>query len=75
MDVEVQRYSFFDLGGRWGWVVNVTPRPLYAREREAVPILQEAGRPQGRSAQVRKISSLQGFDPRTIQPVASIING
>ena len=25
-----------------GWVVNITPRPLYPREREPVPIVQEA---------------------------------
>jgi hypothetical protein len=31
--VEVQLYSFFNLGARWGWVVNATPRPLYPRER------------------------------------------
>jgi catalase len=23
---------FFNLGARWGWVVNATPRPLYPRE-------------------------------------------
>ena len=26
-----------------GWVVNATPRPLYPRERETVPIVKEAG--------------------------------
>ena len=26
---EVQLYSFFNLGVRWGWVVNTTSRPLY----------------------------------------------
>jgi hypothetical protein len=26
--VEVKLNSFFDLGARWVWVVNVTPRPL-----------------------------------------------
>jgi len=26
-----------------GWVVNTTPRPLYPRERDSVPIVQEAG--------------------------------
>ena len=26
-----------------GWVDNVTPQPLYPRERDPVPILQEAG--------------------------------
>ena len=28
---------------RWGWVVNVTPWPLYPQERDPVPIVQEAG--------------------------------
>jgi hypothetical protein len=26
-----------------GWLVNATPRPLYPRERDPVPIVQEAG--------------------------------
>ena len=39
---EVQLYSFFNLGVRWGLVVNATPRPLYPRERDPVPIVQEA---------------------------------
>jgi hypothetical protein len=34
---------FFNLGTRWGWVVNATPRPLYPRERDPVPIVQDAG--------------------------------
>ena len=25
-------------GSRWGWVVNVTPRPFYPRERDPVTI-------------------------------------
>jgi hypothetical protein len=29
--VQVYLYSFFNLGDRWGCVVNVTPRPLYPR--------------------------------------------
>jgi hypothetical protein len=39
----IAHYSFFNLGARWGWVVNATPRPLYSRERDPVPIVQEAG--------------------------------
>ena len=31
--VEVQLYSFFNLGARWGCVANATTRPLYPRER------------------------------------------
>ena len=30
---EVYRYSFFNLGAGWGWVVNAMPRLLYLRER------------------------------------------
>ena len=41
--VEVQLYTFFNLGTRWWWVVNATPRPLYPRERDAMPIVQETG--------------------------------
>ena len=32
-------YSFFNLGAQWGWAVNATPRPLYPRERDPVPVV------------------------------------
>jgi len=32
---------FLNLGTRWGWVVNSTPRPLYPLERDPIPIVQE----------------------------------
>ena len=35
------------------------------------PSYRRLGGPQGRSGQVRKISPPPGFDPRTVQPVAS----
>ena len=35
------------------------------------PLNRRLGRPQGRSGKVRKISPPPGFDPRTVQPVAS----
>jgi len=31
-EVEVWLYSFLNLGTRWGWVVNATPRLLYPQE-------------------------------------------
>ena len=31
-----------DPDASWGWVVSTTPRLLYPREREPIPILQEA---------------------------------
>jgi hypothetical protein len=34
--------SIFNLGARWELVVNATPRPLYPRYRDTVPIVQEA---------------------------------
>jgi hypothetical protein len=34
-------------------------------------LYRRLGGPQGRSGRVRKISPLPGFDPRTVQPVAS----
>ena len=35
------------------------------------PLYRRLGGPQGRSGQVRKISLPPGFDPQTVQPVAS----
>ena len=35
------------------------------------PLYRGLGRPQGQSGRVRKISPPPGFDPRTVQPVAS----
>jgi len=62
---------FLDHGIRRGWGVSVTPWTQFTPRKEPVPFVQEAGRPQGRSGQVRKISPPPGFDPRTVQSVAS----
>ena len=62
---------FLDHGTRMGWGVSVMTRPLFTPWKDPVPIVHEAGGPQGWSAQVRKILPPPGFDPRTIQPVAS----
>ena len=40
-------YSFFNLGARWGWVVNPTLRALYLQKRDAVTIVWETGWVQG----------------------------
>jgi len=58
--VEVQ-LSFFNLGTRWGWVVDAKPWPLYPLERDLVPIVLEAGSWQG-----QKILPQPGFDPWAI---------
>jgi hypothetical protein len=57
-----------------GWVVNATLRPLYPRQRDPVPIYRRLSGAQGRSGRVRKILPPPGFDPRTVQLVASCYN-
>jgi hypothetical protein len=54
-----------------GWVVNATPRPLYPRKETWYPLCWSPGGPQGRYGWVRKILSPPGFDPRSVEPVAS----
>jgi hypothetical protein len=44
---------------------------MRSQRHALVPIVQEAGGPQARYGQVRKISPPPGFYPRTVQPVAS----
>ena len=39
--------------------------------RTQYPLYRKLGEPQGRSGRVRKISPAPGFDPLTVQPVAS----
>ena len=53
-----------------GWVVNATPPAALPPGTTRYPLYRRLGGPQGRSAQVRKISSPPGFDPRTVQAVA-----
>jgi len=47
-----------------------TPATLPA-EKTQYPLYRRLGWPQGRSGLVRNISPPSGFDPRTVQPVAS----
>ena len=42
--------------------------------RTRYPLYRRLGGPQGRSGRVRKISPPPGFDPRTVQPVASCVS-
>ena len=51
----------------------LTPRPgrFTPRKEKPYPLYRRLVGPQGRSGRVRKISSPPGFDPRTVQPVAS----
>jgi hypothetical protein len=39
--IQVHLNYFFNLGARWRWVVNATPRPIYSRETDPISIVQE----------------------------------
>jgi len=58
--------------GRGEWSASHPGRFLPPRKTQ-YPLYMRLGVPQGRSGQVRKISPPQGFDPRTVQPVAQSV--
>jgi hypothetical protein len=62
---------FLDHGTTRGWRVSVTPRPLFTPGKDPVPIVQEAGWAPGPVWTVAENLAKSGFDPRTVQPVAS----
>jgi hypothetical protein len=67
----VQLYSIFDLGTRRGEGSASHPGRTLPAGKTRYTLYRRLGGPQGRSGQVRKISPLPGFDPRTVQPVGS----
>ena len=69
--VEVYLYSFFNLGARLGWVVSAMPRPLYPQERPGTHCIGGRAGPMAGLDRCVKISPPPGFDPWTIQPIAS----
>jgi hypothetical protein len=60
-----------NLGARRGWEVSTTPRSLYPRDRPANHCTGGWVGPRADLDLCEKISSPPGFDPRTVQPVAS----
>jgi len=58
-------------GTRRKWGVSVTPRPLFIPGKDPVPIAQEAGWAPGPVWIGAENLAPPGFDPRTVQPVAS----
>jgi hypothetical protein len=62
-----------DHGTRRDCGVSVTPRPLFTSGREPVSIVQEAGWTPGPvwTGAENLVPPPPGFDPRTVQPVAS----
>jgi hypothetical protein len=68
--VEVYLCSFFNLGARrGGWPTSRSDRITPGKTR--YPLYRRLGGPQGRFERVREISPPPGFDPRTVQHVAS----
>ena len=61
----------FNLGARWRWAVNDTPQPPYSRERDPVPIVQEAGCFPGPVWTGAENLAYTGIRSPTVQPVPS----
>jgi hypothetical protein len=53
------------------WSVSVTPRPLFTPGKDPVPIVQEVGWASGPVWAGAENLAPSGFDPRTVQAVAS----
>jgi hypothetical protein len=62
---------FLDLGCRMGDGSASRSGRFLPPGKTRYPLYRRLGGSQGRSGQVRKIFSPPGFDPRTVQPVAS----
>ena len=56
---------------RWGWVVSTTPRSSYLRGRPCTHCTGGWVGPRAGLDECEKSRPLPGFDPRTVQPVAS----
>ena len=69
--VEVQVYSFFNLGARWVGVQRHVHAALPPRERPGTHCIGGWLRPRAGLDGFREISSPPEFDPRIFRPVAS----
>ena len=58
-----------------GWMVSTKPPTALPPGKTPYPLYRRLFGPQGRSGRVRKISPPPGFDPRTVQHVASRYTG
>jgi hypothetical protein len=61
--------TILDLGTRWRQVISFTPRPLYHRKEQSVPIGWMGSRV-GLGAVEKRKTSLDGNRTSTVQPVA-----
>jgi hypothetical protein len=62
---------FLDLGDRRGWVVSTMPRPFYPLERPGTHRTGGWVGPRAVQDLCEKSRLPPGFDPRTVEPVAS----
>jgi hypothetical protein len=62
---------FLDHGTRRGWGVSITPQLLFTPAKDPVPIVQQAGWAPGPVWTAVENLAPPGFDPQTVQPVAS----
>ena len=62
---------FHDLGSQMGVSDQHHALAALPPGKKQYPLYRRLGGPQGRSGRVRKILSPPGFDPRTVQSVAS----
>jgi hypothetical protein len=63
--------SLFNLDNSWRWVVNDTPRPIYRQEWTGIDRTGWWMDPRAGLDRCGKSRHKPGFDPRTVQPVAS----
>jgi len=62
---------FLEHGTRRGWAVSIMPRPPFNPGKDPVPSVQEAGWTPGPVWTGVENLAPTGFDPQTVQPVAS----
>ena len=70
-ELRYSNYSFINFGARWEWVVNTTPPPLYPWERSGTHCMGGWLGLRAGLGWCGKSRHPLGFDPRTVQPVAS----
>jgi hypothetical protein len=70
--LEIQLYSFSNLGARCGWWLTPRLGRFTFRKETRHSFYRRPSAPQGRFERVGKISPPPGFDPKTVQPVVSV---
>jgi len=73
--IDVELYSFFNLDTRWGGWSAPYPGHFTPRKETSYSFYRRLGGPEGWLGHLWQISLLLGFDPQTVQPVASLYTG